>query len=316
MIKIAHIGTDPEFVVLDAEGNLASSIDFLPGTKETPFDLGNGTYVQVDNVMAEFCVPPTNSPKELWDALQYAKQAALQFLPAGYSFATIASAVYPDKLLDNPIAQVFGREPDFTPYYPKGTLKNNVSNRITDLFSGSMRVNPKPNCADKNLRSCGGHIHLDYFDSICIIKDPTTLQRLTSIIILLCDLYLGIPSVLEDPDTNRRLLYGKPGSHRPKSYGLEYRVLSNYWLESLDMITAIFERIKLIEKALNSRITSISGGTIYGYNELNSHINSILNKFNINTIEDLDDIIINNNTKVAGEICSFLEIKPLIKEKV
>ena len=31
---------------------------------------------------------------------------------------------------------------------------------------------------------------------------------------------------------DRRQLYGSPGAHRPKPYGVEYRVLSNYWLKS------------------------------------------------------------------------------------
>jgi hypothetical protein len=37
-------------------------------------------------------------------------------------------------------------------------------------------------------------------------------------------------SLLWDTDHRRRALYGTPGSFRPKTYGLEYRVLSNKWL--------------------------------------------------------------------------------------
>ncbi len=44
------------------------------------------------------------------------------------------------------------------------------------------------------------------------------------------DLFLGLPSAGADKQGKRRELYGKAGRYRPTSYGIEYRVLSNYWL--------------------------------------------------------------------------------------
>jgi hypothetical protein len=38
----------------------------------------------------------------------------------------------------------------------------------------------------------------------------------------------------------RRELYGKPGAHRPKEYGVEYRVLSNYWLKSQNTVMLMY----------------------------------------------------------------------------
>ena len=46
------------------------------------------------------------------------------------------------------------------------------------------------------------------------------------------DLYLSVPGVLLDDDSNRRSMYGLAGSYRPKPYGLEYRPLSNFWLKT------------------------------------------------------------------------------------
>ena len=44
------------------------------------------------------------------------------------------------------------------------------------------------------------------------------------------DLYLAVPSTLMDQGELRKQLYGKAGAYRPKPYGMEYRVLSNYWV--------------------------------------------------------------------------------------
>lgn len=46
------------------------------------------------------------------------------------------------------------------------------------------------------------------------------------------DIYLGLPSVLIDSDSERRKLYGKAGSFRTTPYGLEYRVLGGYMMSS------------------------------------------------------------------------------------
>ena len=46
---------------------------------------------------------------------------------------------------------------------------------------------------------------------------------------------LGLPSVCMDDDTDRRSLYGASGAYRLKPYGVEYRVLSNFWLRSEEL---------------------------------------------------------------------------------
>lgn len=81
--------------------------------------------------------------------------------------------------------------------------------------------------ANPQLRSCGGHIHVGYTN-----PDDNTSEML----IRCLDLYLGVPSILLDNDTERRKLYGKAGAFRFKDYGIEYRTLSNFWIQSEELV--------------------------------------------------------------------------------
>ncbi len=59
------------------------------------------------------------------------------------------------------------------------------------------------------------------------------------------DYFLGIPSLLLDKDEERRHLYGKAGAFRPKPYGVEYRVLSNFWLKSPELMRWVYNTTHL-----------------------------------------------------------------------
>jgi len=79
----------------------------------------------------------------------------------------------------------------------------------------------------ERFRAAGGHIHIGVSDS-----------RITSDIpkaVALMDIVVGNTCVLidRDPDNaRRRLNYGRAGEYRVKTYGIEYRVPSNFWLRS------------------------------------------------------------------------------------
>jgi hypothetical protein len=56
------------------------------------------------------------------------------------------------------------------------------------------------------------------------------------------DFYLGVPSVLMDKGEARKELYGKAGAMRLKSYGMEYRTLSNFWIFDQRLIGWVYEQ--------------------------------------------------------------------------
>ena len=53
-------GCDPEFFLKDKTGKFISAIGLVGGSKEEPKAIGNGCFVQEDNVAVEFNIPPVN----------------------------------------------------------------------------------------------------------------------------------------------------------------------------------------------------------------------------------------------------------------
>lgn len=100
--------------------------------------------------------------------------------------------------------------------------------------TNELKVNPHT----YTIRSGGGHIHLGRYNS-----DTYPEYRCTKIAlkpknhirtVTMLDIVCGNTSVLLDRDPEnirRRRVYGRAGEYRKTSYGLEYRVLSNYWLQ-------------------------------------------------------------------------------------
>lgn len=218
--KSVLIGADPELFVAH-EGKVSSAIGLIGGTKDRPrwVDLGA---LQEDNVLLEFNVDPAGDSGEFIrnirsvigtarDVLSDFKREIVQDL-SSHSFSQ-------DELesFGKP-AFVFGCDPDFNAW--------------------TRKVNPKPAAADPGLRTAGGHLHIGY-DHIQEVNPV-----LNTNIIRMCDYRLGLPSVLMDKDDRRRELYGKGGAMRHKSYGPEYRTLSNFWLNSDELIAWAFQGAK------------------------------------------------------------------------
>lgn len=80
-----------------------------------------------------------------------------------------------------------------------------------------------------------GHIHIGY-------PDPSI--ETNECLIKALDVFLGVPSVLLDTDESRKKLYGRAGNFRPKSFGLEYRPLSCWWLKNYKSIEWVFTNVR------------------------------------------------------------------------
>lgn len=82
----------------------------------------------------------------------------------------------------------------------------------------------------ERFRSAGGHIHIGGAGAVTSGYLKENIDK----IVQLMDIVVGNTCVLIDRDplnARRRKIYGRAGEHRMKSYGLEYRVPSNFWLK-------------------------------------------------------------------------------------
>lgn len=198
------IGTDAE-VLLKGSAGLVSAIGLIGGGKHNPFLVNKGN-LQEDNVLAEFAIDPVSTEDDFVSSIQLVMESLKAKVgPLQLGIDIKSSAIFPDDQLQHPMAKEFGCDPDYNAW--------------------TMRANAKPNPRSVgNLRTCGGHIHVGFpVDDQDFMARPELVQWM--------DVYLGLPSVLLDDDTKRRSVYGKAGAHRPKQYGIEYRVLSNFWIK-------------------------------------------------------------------------------------
>jgi hypothetical protein len=199
------IGADPEMFGYDTEGNPVPCIGLVGGTKQAPKAIGSLGAVQEDNVMAEFNIPPALSAKE-FDVSIDTMIRELQSIVAPYAITlkNTPYAQFKPKQLNHPQALTIGCDPDYNAWLE-------CKNPVVDAKKL------------KNIRVAAGHIHVGYPNPN---QDPYSRIKLAR----LMDLFLGVPSVIMDPDVVRRKFYGKAGAYRPKPYGIEYRVLSNFWI--------------------------------------------------------------------------------------
>lgn len=208
------IGADPEVFFASDDGTPKSAIGLIGGSKWKPVPMGNGFFVLEDNVAAEYNIPPTSDVDVFVSNIQQGlKHVESYALKANRILSKLASASFSPDELNTPEAKEFGCMPDFNAW--------------------SYDTNETPHAEDSNFRSCGGHIHVG---GITNVKGLDPIQ-----VIRAMDLFLGVPSVVLDPDKDRRKLYGKAGAFRDKEYGVEYRTLSNFWVFEDSLIRWVYD---------------------------------------------------------------------------
>lgn len=241
-MKITNIkvGSDPELFIINSTNNkVVSSIGIIPGEKGNAYrapDMPKGYGLQIDNILAEFNIPATNRKEKFIASIEYMKDYIRDFVKKvnpDLDIQCIASREVDEDQLQSPEAKLFGCDVSYNAY--------------------TEDENPKPDGERGNLRSAGAHWHISY-------KLPNAATSIKLIKYL--DMYLGIPSVVMDPDTKRRTLYGKAGDFRLKAYGVEYRTLSSYFISSQETLEFVWNGIMKAINAYNYNLPLISTETV------------------------------------------------------
>lgn len=217
------IGTDPELFVSDGH-RIVSAHDLMPGTKDEPFHVPFGA-IQVDGVSAEFnTIPAETEDQFVFNILKVRSRLEhiIQEKSVSYHLVSEPTAFFEQEYWDSlpDEVKVLGCTPDFNAY------------------TGQQNDPPSTN---EPFRTGAGHFHIGW-TSFEDPHDPEHFETCMKVVRQL-DQTLYPMSMLWDSDEKRRELYGKMGSFRPKSYGVEYRPLSNKYLSDERIIRFCYRTI-------------------------------------------------------------------------
>lgn len=228
------VGSDPEVFLRDKNNNLVNALEIIPGDKGNPFATAHGS-VQPDNILAEFNSLPSYNLAEFVKNHQLILSDLKDIIaPLDLQLDFVASALAEESLLSDIRTRIAGCEPDFNVWFCKSFKKH-----------FNMKANKPANYWATNVRAAGGHLHISFDQAD---NDRNFNNRFKFVKAL--DYALGVPSVIHDPDQQRRKYYGKAGAFRPKDIkrddpynGIEYRTLSNFWLKSEELMAWVYGRV-------------------------------------------------------------------------
>jgi hypothetical protein len=242
-MKLNAVGADVELFLQDDYGNPITAIRKFGGTKQNPKPMSGmpqGFFIQEDNVMAEFNIPPANNMDDFHSNIHNAVNWIEGVVKQKELHINIASLMkFKLKQLQSTQARHVGCEPDY------------------DVWT--MEENPRVNSDKlKDIRTCGGHIHITTDDSNMSIDETLNLIKA-------CDYTIGIASVFWESDSSRKEHgYGMAGAFRFKEYGpskwrgVEYRTPSNFWVSG-EFPKLIFQKVEsAIALASNTRFQDVA----------------------------------------------------------
>lgn len=231
------VGCDPE-VFVKQDGEFKSAHGLIKGDKKSPQKIAYGA-VQVDGMALEFNIDPAASEEQFVLNVNQV-YAALKAMVPGY------------EVVATPVA-------NFDPEYMKAQPEEALELGCDPDFNGWTGVaNPRPN-GDRPFRTASGHVHVGWTNGAD--KEDASHVGQCNAVARQLDFFLGLPSLFYDGDTKRRELYGKAGALRIKPYGMEYRTLSNAWLNSEKLMAWVYRNV---QTAMNRLIEGDDLSETYG----------------------------------------------------
>lgn len=220
------IGCDPE-LFLRKDNSFVSAYGLIPGTKEAPHAVKGGA-VQVDGMSVEFNINPTTNIRNFKARIK-AVRKQLEAMLHGYEVVSSPIAHFDEAYMRSQPEEALelGCDPDYNAY------------------TGEANTRPDGNVF---FRTAGGHVHVGWTTD-APLDHPDHVEACRMLAREL-DYYLGVPSLFWDNEDGRRAMYGKAGAFRSKSYGMEYRSLSNAWLKDELIMEFVFKQTQKAFKNL------------------------------------------------------------------
>lgn len=259
------LGADPEVFIQDlTTGEIVPVCGWLGGTKRKPVSMdATGRYkVQEDGIAAEYNISPCA------DALVFAKAiSAAQTMLSTRIMATnpnygIVYAPYVvmrrSELSKYHEAYVFGCSPEFDAYSEGAPAPRVIPEQLV--------LPQDANVSDcREYRFAGGHIHIGMS-----VRGVYALPIPKYVLAAMCDASIGLSYLINDQQGARRAMYGQAGRFRPTKYGIEYRVLSNFWTATPDMTYSVayslFSTLRLLantdQRAIQTMFDAIPWGAV------------------------------------------------------
>lgn len=251
------LGADPELFAF--KGSEPISVhNLLEGDKKNPVKVFGGA-VQVDGTAAEFNITPTDDADVFVKRISGVRnriEKIIQKSDPSVVLKSVPAVRFSKEYWDSipRLNKELGCDPDFNAY---SGLENVI-------------VPEEQRTGFETMRTGSGHIHIGWRNPKTPFKDEQEKEDhfLTCRVITIFLDHLILPyEKYWDKGTDRRKLYGKPGAFRPKPYGLEYRVLSNAWVDRPEIAKLLFRAITLLLEQMFSnslvKVEEKSNGELY-----------------------------------------------------
>jgi len=216
-------GADPEIFVIDSSGEVLPAWCFLPAKEKV--DKNAATPCFWDGFQAEFAPWAKGCLEEFGDEIREGLvrvlRSARQLNPSAK--LTLSNTV---KLSD-------------------ALLKQATDDQIRFRCSSSYNVYHDAGCPPPDPRSypyrfAGGHIHIGHG---CKLPGVVISEVIKGLDAILGVIGVSMSAGIDSPE--RRTMYGRAGEFRLPPHGIEYRVLSNFWLSHPCIYHLVFELMRL-----------------------------------------------------------------------
>ena len=234
------IGADPEFFVSNSKGKIIPAVDMVAGDKYNPLACLRGA-MQVDGLALEFNIDPAASLEEFELNMKAVMRRTLM---------TARKNTGDKKLtISNKCINKFER-----------SVYDDLDEKSKDLgcsvsYNRQGAISIPDSHRESSIRVVGGHVHLGWVENGDADPTPNSVHfrdcaRLAEWMDLFVQYRLSehLKKTLStnayikvsQEERQRKNRYGRWGEFRAKSYGMEYRSLSNVWIHNAELRALVY----------------------------------------------------------------------------